>query len=88
MVSEPRMGQIHGLPNSRGYAIAFCETLVCIEQPNGQHYIGHRDWFVADKRITDKDIDAKMVDDEVEVRRSRKVDPMAIWTKVHDALIA
>ena len=45
---RPRPGHIHGLPGSQGVVTATNGILCTIDQ-NGRTFIGHYDFFVADK---------------------------------------
>ncbi len=47
-LTEVRVGEIVGLPKSRGFIVATDGMLCIILQPTG-HYIGHVKWFTPDE---------------------------------------
>lgn len=49
VVNQPS-GEINGLPTSRGVARVTNGILVIIEQPNGELFEGHLDFFIKDEK--------------------------------------
>lgn len=48
----PVRGEINGLPHMQGIAVATNGILVLIEHSNGDHSIGHLEWFVKHEEET------------------------------------
>jgi hypothetical protein len=49
-LTEPRTGEINGLPESRGTVVATNGILCYILQGNNHLYLGHFEWFITDNR--------------------------------------
>ena len=51
---ERQVGQIIGLPDSRGVLVCTNGIQCFIEQADGKLYLGHYDWFVADEQSAER----------------------------------
>ena len=49
-LTEPRAGEINGLPNFRGLLVATNGILCYLETETGRLFEGHIDWFVPDQK--------------------------------------
>ena len=50
------VGQVHGIPTSRGVMVATNGILCLIEQGDGKEFLGHIGWFLADKEDEQQDV--------------------------------
>jgi hypothetical protein len=54
VVNPPRLGQVHGIPNSRGFLVATDGVSCIIDRVNDQPFYGHVQWFVEEKEETER----------------------------------